>query len=352
MPTTYVLKKKDQCQRFFEFIDSEDYFEQKAINHILFMEKLGSGVGAHGATGVKPFDDTRELAARVKYDGGNNCGDIEDNIVMQAYIPDPLLIEGHKFDIRSHFLVASTNPLIVYYFDGYLRISPFKFDANSDDVNVHLSNTHEAKPDETSAELNEWFTQLNFSSLCDHLYEKKIVKDPNYLETGLRYRMKRGFMHLLNSTIEHYAKRSNLYEMFGCDFLLDKDLNMWFIECNSDPSYSFPGRPKAARNTKMLIDHFEIIFGYLRSRLKRVMAFVNGVIAEVGDKKLSNDALKDLLKPKKHIYQELFKNILEPEFALSKENQFVKIIDDNLSGSERYSHLVPPQCLPKQTVDA
>ena len=38
-------------------------------------------------------------------------------------------------------LVASTNPLIVYYHDGFLRVSLDLYDINSKDKSVHLTNT-------------------------------------------------------------------------------------------------------------------------------------------------------------------------------------------------------------------
>jgi len=338
MPITYVLSKKDECIKFFEFFASEEYFKHKALQHVVFMEKLASGTLAHGATGVKPFLDEREDLVRERYDDGNKCGQISDNTVMQWYVPNPLTIEGHKFDIRVHFLVASIDPLIIYYYDGYFRVSPLIFDPNSDDPNGMLSNTHEGK-------LDKWFIELNYTGLADYLYKNKVIDDPDWAENSLRYRMKKFFIHLINSTVDGFSKDSNLYEMFGCDFLLDTDLKMWFIECNSDPSYSFPGRPKAARNTKMLIDHFEIMFGYLRSKLKRWIIFANDITKELGDKELSKEELQEYVIPKTDQFIEISKSRFEPEFVPSKQNSFVKIVDLNLSGPERYGNLFPKECV-------
>jgi len=35
-------------------------------------------------------------------------------------------------------LIASTDPLIVYYHDGFLRVTILKFDINSKEVNKNL----------------------------------------------------------------------------------------------------------------------------------------------------------------------------------------------------------------------
>ena len=39
---------------------------------------------------------------------------------VMEYI-DPALLDGHKFDLRSYLLVASLNPLLVFYHDGFVR---------------------------------------------------------------------------------------------------------------------------------------------------------------------------------------------------------------------------------------
>jgi len=57
-----------------------------------------------------------------------------------SYIANPLLINGKKFDIRCYMLISSVKPLIVLYHSGYIRLSMFDFDAQDQNLLIHLTN--------------------------------------------------------------------------------------------------------------------------------------------------------------------------------------------------------------------
>lgn len=90
--------------------------------------------GSHRGHGLEILDDFHEKRIRRKYENGRMCGQIIDNVLAQRYISRPLLIDQHKFDFRIYMLIASTDPLIVYYHDGFLRMSLLKYDINSKEV--------------------------------------------------------------------------------------------------------------------------------------------------------------------------------------------------------------------------
>ena len=138
---------------------------------------------------------------------------------------------------------------------------------------------------------------------------------------------------------EHaFWKGSNVFEMFGLDFMLDDNMNLWFIECNSSPQLIGTSELKTKFLVKMLNDLFEIQYSYYRSRMKRVFNVIKRMYNEVGTTKSI-----DYGKWKKE-YAAAAKNRLEAEYPISKDNGFVKIMDKNLKGKEAYMGFLDEEC--------
>lgn len=68
-------------------------------------------------------DETEEILFK-DYDDGELCGINKNVSIAQMEIFKPLLInETSSFDFRVYLLIASTNPLIVFYHDGFAIIT-------------------------------------------------------------------------------------------------------------------------------------------------------------------------------------------------------------------------------------
>ena len=68
-----------------------------------------------------------------------------DHLVVQKYIVQPYLIEGHKFDLRMYVMVLGINPLRIYvYRDGIARLAAVPYEkpgkGNLGNLNMHLTN--------------------------------------------------------------------------------------------------------------------------------------------------------------------------------------------------------------------
>jgi len=255
-------------------------------------------------------------------------------------------------------LVASTNPLIAYYYDGSLRVSLMPYEVESNDKKTMLTNIALNKKIYAEVKEGKLFNgmdvddvkhaqQWDFPRLFEYLMNEGIITDPNWLDNYLRPEFKKAMIHLLRSSQDKFLENSSLYGLWGVDFMLDTDLNLWFIEANSAPSLT-GGYSKEAEvfYIKMLKDHFEIVYGLLKSRIHRVVKFVNTMTAQGDAVEVAGDEiLIRNLAGKRKEFEAITKNYFEKEYEPSPDNGFAKIIDENLQGVDRYQGLLDPECL-------
>jgi hypothetical protein len=160
-----------------------------------------------------------------------------------------------KFDVRMYWFVASLDPLIVLYHDGYVRIGNGVYtEKNFSDTTAHLT-SHTGLGAESKA---------NFAQFEQALYEKRERQKIQKLRRGLRIddlpngntpveHVRNQFKHSLGEMIEimkdeSFAKpdgeaAENSFMFYCADFILDNDLDAWFIEpqngCGLDEDYYF-----------------------------------------------------------------------------------------------------------------
>lgn len=354
-PKTWILYLKADCQNFFKALDSPKYQQLKEERGIVYIRKEAKF--AHRAEGVWPVTPEEETYLRNFYDNGTKCGEIKDYFLIQNYIHNPLLLNGHKFDFRIYMLIASTNPLIAYYHDGFLRVTLANYDSKSDDKKVLLTNlalNQQIYDDVKGGALYEGMDeeqlklsqQWSYERLQSYLLEKGIINDPNWLDNYLRPEFKKAMIHLLRMTSKYFSKHSSLYELHGVDFMLDTELNLWFVESNASPAIEGYSVPMEKFILKMVADHFRLVHGLLKSRMKRVIMYVNKLIDKGEAMVIGNGEVAIYkLEEKKGQFAEISKNYFEKEFEPSADNGFVKIIDENYEGVQRYQGLISEECL-------
>jgi len=322
---------------------------KKQTEPLQFILKVGHS--AHRASGLYLFDEEEEILTIQAYGNGSKCGELPQSLVAQQYISNPLLLDKqNKFDFRIYMLVASVNPLIVYYHDGFLRLSLRTYDKWSKEKNVHFTNTHLSKElfaiaktfqeyqGMTEDQLRE-YQMWSMKELEEYLLESGKITDPNWLETYLKPKFQEAFIHTVRMSEHSFLKHSGVYEMFGLDFLLDEHMNLWFIECNASPQLIGTSPEKTEFLIKLISDVFEIQYAFLRSRFKRIQQFMSELHGKVTkDKKVDRrKIMTDFAK--------VNRNKLEPEFPIDKNNSFTLIMDKSIIGPGAYFNHLKEECI-------
>jgi len=157
-----------------------------------------------------------------------------DKILIQKYIEKPLLYKGRKCDMRVWVLV--TQNLKVYFFkEGHLKTCSIPFDINSENAYTHITNYSFQK-------YNEYFQKYekgnevpfyDFQKFIDEQYPDKNYK----LNINLYSQIKEIVSISMKSVKDQINKNGNTYqfEIFGYDFMLDENFNLFLIEVNTNP---------------------------------------------------------------------------------------------------------------------
>jgi len=352
-PQTYRLYNEQECQSFFNFINSNSYKESLGEQPIQYMLKIGHG--SHKGDGVDLLDTQRTEQLQMEYNNGENCGKISAPLLAQNYIANPLLLDrNNKFDFRIYMLVTSTNPLIAFYHDGFLRVSLTPFNKSSNDKSTHMTNTHlsikkliEAKEnnDTSSNQFNEkevkneiWWT---LEMLETYLLETGRINDPNWLNNYLRPAFQKALVHLLRLSQDVFLKQSNVYELYGVDFMIDDQMNLWYIEANPNPQLSGYTAEWNKLYLSVMMGAFDIQSAYYKSRMTRVL---NVVKAMQEEEKVKGHNSVDYGKWRME-YQSALKNRLEPKYKINSQNKWVPIINENLEGEKVYFGHIPSSCI-------
>jgi len=96
---------------------------------------------------------------------------------------------------------------------------------------------------------------------------------------------------------------------------------------------------------KMLTDHYEIIYGLLKSRMKRVILYVNAMVKDGEVSRFSSGEVSiNDLEGKRLEFQRITQNYFEPEFTPGPDNKFEPIIDENYHDERRYYGLIKEEC--------
>lgn len=349
IPLTYRLYDRSECIEFIEDVNSRDYQDRIKEEPNQYVIKVG--YGAHRGTGVYMLDQKWDEIVDMVGIEGEKCGIAKNNLLAQRFIEKPMLFNGEKkFDFRIYLLIASTNPLIAFYHDGFLKLSIVSYDPHSTNKNSFFTNTNFAEKyfeiaekegtyeGQTSEELRQGQTR-SYEQLQEYLLKAGYIDNTDWVDTYLRPSFRKALAHLARAVHPKLAKNPNLFEMFGIDFVLDQNLKLWFIEVNRSPQILSVTKYRTELQVRMFQDLFDLMYSYYRSRMKRLVLMLRKMALEKIESGTFNIANW------KDTYDDAVRNRLEPDFMPRPDNTFYPVIDMNLEGADAYFGLIDSDCI-------
>jgi len=94
---------------------------------------------------------------------------------------------------------------------------------------------------------------------------------------------------------------------------------------------------------KMVQDHFEVVNGLLKSRMKRIVTYVNKLIDE-RQAYLDEEGQVVVPAAAKVVFNEISKNHFEIEYEPSASNGFSLIVDRNHDNFYQYMNIIDKNC--------
>lgn len=249
LPETYRLDEEVGLAQF-----KRRLFEEGALDSPWVLKKpnvnQGKGIKMLGP-GTEELKNVFDL---VKKEAG------KQNYIIQKYVCNEMTINNRKFDFRVFWIVASLDPVIVMYHDGYLRIG------NSDYSEGDFSNTQAHLTTHTGLAEEGKGTWDQFADYVAEVNNKENlnIQDPI---SHVRNQVKQvlGEMAAAFKDVTFNANTissENGFGFYGADFIIDLDLDVYFIEpqhgCGLDEDFQFRVDMHNALFTQMIAATEEI----------------------------------------------------------------------------------------------
>jgi hypothetical protein len=184
-----------------------------------------------GALGIHICPDADAAVALLRLEKKSNV------FIVQKYIERPMLLLGHKFDLRIFFMLVPTAPRAMSVLFArkkfYARLSHQHYDPTSIDRTVHLTNSA-IQLHSDSFKMHYSFDELKAVLGADNDLDAVMDRVAQCLKMFLG---QPGMLNRFNPELaDPRATLSSRCELFGCDFILDADANPYLLEVNTNPA--------------------------------------------------------------------------------------------------------------------
>lgn len=171
----------------------------------------------------------KEVMTRARSTGPS----LKPYVVAQKYIPNPMLINGHKFGLRIWALITNYAPLTVYIHQNGLVL----FSNNEYQSSEYLdSSGHVASGHVTNYAQNVDGQVWSLAQLREHLSPD--VYNPLYgtICKSVAQVFSASLSNIRSENRRLACHPGSGFELLGLDYLIDDSMQPWLLEVNSTPS--------------------------------------------------------------------------------------------------------------------
>ncbi len=228
LPETFILP--DEYQTVCETLEAQFGYLDPHTDVGLFIIKPQASSRGRGIEVVRKF-------GQIPTSGKN---------VLSRYIPNPLLIDGLKFDLRIFVTVLSFDPLRIYLHEqGLARFATEKFRDNvkgaaakymhltNYSINKHNPRFKANKDAEDDGAGSKWSLPALYARLAS------MGVDTARVQAEIEDIVIKTFIAIepaVSSACHCLGTRARCFELYGFDILLDAALKPWLLEVNFSPS--------------------------------------------------------------------------------------------------------------------
>ena len=178
-----------------------------------------------------------------------------NDIIIQKYLDYPLLYQKRKFDIRC-FVLVDSNLNVFFCKEGHLKGCSEYYDLNKTNKFIHITN-YSFQKNSFNFEKFEIGNEISYTDFKKYLKKEGIpLQKFDDMINQMKFLIKLSF-----KAVKDKLKKIDpvlCFEIFGYDFILDKDFKPWILEINDNPGLCISSPVIEKLIPRMLDDAFRL----------------------------------------------------------------------------------------------